>query len=272
MIGRMPTLEANGITIGYDVHGEGPPLLLIMGLTGTRRHWLGFDERLARRGRKVVVFDNRGAGETTSAPGPYTMEQLAGDTLAVLDALAIPRADVLGVSMGGMIAQELSARAPDRVRSLVLGCTHFGGARHVAHSQEVVEAFTSVEGKSAEQIVRQILAINFTERFRRERVDELERLVALGLQSRMRRAAFFAQLAAIAGHDTEARLASLDVPTLVVTGSEDRLIDPANSRLLASAIRGAELAVLPDAGHMFWVEAADAALAVVSSFLDRVGR
>src|SRR6476659_8824058 len=122
----MPTKRIGDIDLAHEVTGEGPPLLAIMGLTGSMGHWWGFEKRFSDRFR-VITFDNRGVGATTAPAGAYSTKQLARDALGLLDHLGVEKTAVYGVSMGGMIAQELTLAAPERVTKLVLGCTSFGG-------------------------------------------------------------------------------------------------------------------------------------------------
>jgi pimeloyl-ACP methyl ester carboxylesterase len=261
----MPKIAAGDLEIAYEEHGQGEPVVLVMGWTGNRHHWAGFAQRLASKFR-VLAFDNRGAGETTRTPGPYTIPQLADDTAAFVRALGLSRTNVLGVSMGGMIAQELALRHPSLVDRLVLGCTHFGGAGAIPPPPETVAAL-GFEGKSREQVTRDMLAVNVTPSFRTDRAAEFEDLVRLSIANRMRAESFFAQLAAITEHDTAARLGGITAPSLVVAGEDDALIPAENSRLLAPRIPGARLELLPRAGHMFWIEAQDRAAKVVGDFL-----
>lgn len=262
----MPNVTVGELEIAYEEQGEGPALLFVMGFTGSRHHWLGFHRRFADRFR-VIAFDNRGVGETTVTRAPYTIAQMAGDALGLLDALGVARAHVVGVSMGGMIAEELALAAPDRVDRLVLGCTHFGGARQIAPAADVTETFSRIGQQGAERTVRDMLGLNFTPEFSAANGELVERLVAHGLATRMSPFGFFGQAAAIAAHDVEARISAIARPTLVLAGDRDRLIPSENSRLLAERIPGAKLHLLPGIAHMFWVEAPDDAERAVRAFL-----
>ncbi|HEX8086447.1 MAG TPA: alpha/beta hydrolase [Solirubrobacteraceae bacterium] len=136
----MPVVRAHDIDLHVEERGEGPALLLIAGIPALASDWSPLAERLAAR-RRVIAYDNRGSGASTVTPGPYTTRQLAADAVALLDALGIERADVFGMSLGGMIAQELALGWPERVSKLVLGCTH-AGLRHAARQpREAGRAF-----------------------------------------------------------------------------------------------------------------------------------
>ena len=261
----MPTARIGDIDVSYASRGEGPALLFIMGLTGSSGHWRDLPDRLA--GFRVVTYDNRGAGKTSAPPGPYSTAQLAGDALGLLDHLGIEQAAVFGVSMGGMIAQELALRAPERVTKLVLGCTSPGGPHALPPEPEVVAAFGGVGQGNAEETVRRLLALNFSARFLEEQPDVFEELVEYGLRTRMKTAGYQGQVAAVVGHHAAPRLGALRVPTLILTGDADRLIPAGNAELLAAAIVGARRKTFPGVGHMFWIEAALQTEAAIRGFL-----
>jgi pimeloyl-ACP methyl ester carboxylesterase len=262
----MPTARIGDIDIAYESQGEGPALLTIMGLTGSSGHWRDLPAHLADRFR-VVTFDNRGAGKTSVPPGPYSTRQLAGDALGLLDHLGIEKTAVFGVSMGGMIAQELALRAPERVTKLVLGCTSPGGPAALPPEPDVVAGFGSIGQGGAEATVRRLLALNFSARFLEEQPDVFEELVQYGLTARMKPAGFQGQAAAVVGHDAASRLGALAVPTLILTGDLDRLIPAGNAKLLSAAIPGSHVVTFAGVGHMFWVEAAAQTEAAIRGFL-----
>lgn len=263
----MPTIRIGDIDIAYEVTGEGPPLLAIMGLTGSMGHWWGFPERFADRFR-VITFDNRGAGKTTAPVGAYSTKQLARDALGLLEHLGIEKASVYGVSMGGMIAQELALLAPERVTKLVLGCTSFGGGTSVMPGPDVLAAFAAGGQGGAEATVRRLLGLNFGPRFMEERTSVFDELVTYGLANRMTPAGFQGQLAAVGTHDAAARVKDIRIPTLIITGTLDRLIPAGNAALLESAIPGSRVVTLQGIGHMYWIEAAEEAEKTIREFLE----
>jgi 3-oxoadipate enol-lactonase len=266
----MPIARVNDIDIAYDVDGMGEPLLMIMGFTGSRYHWVGFDKRM-KLDFLTVTFDNRGVGQTTAPPGPYSARQMAADAIGLLDTIGIDRAHVFGVSMGGMIAQEIALGYPERVRTLVLGCTHFGGSEQVLPRPHVFQKIAVLEGKSTEQAVRDILSVNFTPEFMKKRPEVVEDLVRYGLENRMKRHAFAAQVAVVSTYDTASRLGAIRAPTLLVAGDADELIPSQNSVEMAGRIPQAKIILLPGIAHMFWVEAPEEAESQIKRFIRAQG-
>jgi pimeloyl-ACP methyl ester carboxylesterase len=231
--------------IAWERHGAGPPLLLIHGLGYARWGWEPVVERLARS-FDVLLFDNRGVGESDAPPGPYTAEAMAADAVQVLDEAGVDRAHVVGTSLGGMVAQELALRWPARVDRLVLACTTPGGPKAFPMPQRTVDLMT------ARATMREYVENALEPDPRPELVDRI-------LVHRERTAQPFehwaAQAAAGAAFDAHDRLGSVAAPTLVQHGYGDVVVDPRNADLLAAAIPGARTSVYPGAGHLFmWQE------------------
>jgi pimeloyl-ACP methyl ester carboxylesterase len=262
----MPYTDAPGFRMYYEEHGSGFPLLLINGLGSDHLEWLHQVPAFAARFR-VLVFDNRGTGRTEVPPGPYTTGQMADDAAAVLEALGIPRAHVLGVSLGGMIAQEVALRHPDRVDGLVLGCTGPGGELSLRPSPEAMAAFALARGEDPEAELRRMLPFLYTDACIRERPEEIEGFVRRRLDQPTPPDGYQAQLAAAVTHDASSRLEGIRARTLVITGDADRLVHWENSLRIAGRIPGATLVVLPGAPHRLFAETADAFNREVLSFL-----
>jgi len=262
----MPYTDAPGFRMYYEEHGSGFPLLLINGLGSDHLEWLhqvpAFEARF-----RVLVFDNRGTGRTDVPPGPYTTAQMADDAAALLGALGIPRAHVLGVSLGGMIAQEVALRHPDRVGCLVLGCTGPGGALSLRPSPEAMAAFALAKGEDPEAELRRMLPFLYSDACIRERPEEIERFVRRRLDHPTPPEGYQAQLVAAVTHDASSRLGEIRARTLVITGDADRLVNWENSLRIAGRIPGAALVVLPGAPHRLFAETADAFNREVLSFL-----
>ena len=253
----MPHTVSGGFRTYFETHGAGFPLLLINGLGGDHLEWRRqipvFQPQF-----KVIAFDNFGSGKSDVPPGPYTTERMAEDAVRLLETLNIRRAHVLGVSLGGMIAQEVALRHPDRVERLVLGCTAAGGSLSVRPSEMVMAAFRNVRMSDPETDLRRILPFLHTDAYIAERVEEIDAFVQQKLERPMAPAGYFAQMSAAVTHDASARLEQIRAKTLVITGEEDRLGPPANSLLIAQRIPDAKLVILPGAPHRLFVENADA--------------
>jgi len=223
-----------------------------------------------RQHYRTITFDNRGAGRSDIPSGPYRMEQFAADALGLLDYLQVRQAIVVGASMGGMIAQALALAAPERVRALVLVCTHCGPPERMPPAPGVLQAIAHREGLSQAQIVEKDLPFMFSARFLAGQPEAVEAYRRAQLSAPFQpESAFQAQLAAILGFSCCRELAGLPLPALVMTGTEDVIVPPANARLLADLLPHAELAEIPGAGHAVNVECPEEFNAVVHSFLQK---
>ncbi|HET9985905.1 MAG TPA: alpha/beta fold hydrolase [Longimicrobiales bacterium] len=237
----------------YEIRGSGPALLLVEGLGVATWLWARQAPAFAEC-FTTILFDNRGVGRSAKPPGPYTIGEMAADAAGLLEALDVERAHVLGVSMGGMIAQELALVWPERVDRLVLGCTTAGGAMYVPMGPEALRLLLDVGG-APEEVVRRRLPLAFTaEYLTPERVD---RMVAARLEDPQPAYAYQAQAAAGAAFDRSGSVGRIRAPTLVTAGSADVLVPVENARRLAERIPGARLKVYEGLGHQFFVEAAD---------------
>ena len=253
-----------GAKIYWDEVGEGEPLLLIMGLGFPSNMWFRTRPLLSTRFR-TIAFDNRGVGRSDMPPGPYAIALMASDAAAVLDASGIESAHVYGVSMGGMIAQEFALNYPGRVRSLVLGCTNPGGPHAVRAEPAVIEFLTS-RSSNQEAAVEASVPFVYDSGTARELIDEDLNLRKQWLPKPQ---AYMAQLQGILMWEAYSRLNQIRVPTLVIHGESDRLVPSANAKLIADRIAGAELKLLPSAGHIFTTDQTEAAQEAILQFLIR---
>jgi pimeloyl-ACP methyl ester carboxylesterase len=264
------TTAADGTRLHYEVHGAGDPVLLIMGLGSNAYGWDRTIPWLAER-YQAIAFDNRGTGRSDVPAGEYTIAAMADDAAAVLDAAGHATAHVVGASLGGMIAQRFALAHPARLRSLVLLCTTPGGRSAARASDEVMAALVTGDPDPAALYRRNawFLYGDDTRARHPERIEE-------DLVSRMRipttPTGYLGQLRAAMAHDTWDELASVSVPTLVLHGDADLLVPTANGRLLADRIPGAELVLVPGAGHMLQADAGAVVRDVVLGFLDRAAR
>jgi len=264
----MPTVKANDINIYYEIHGDGEPLLMIQGYGQYSGHWTTLIPPFSKEYR-VIIFDNRGTGRSDKPEIPYTMKMMAADAKGLLDALGIDRAHVFGISMGGMIAQEFALNYPERVISLILGCTECGGPKTVIPSKEALEFLFSPEIAKlpVAERARQTAPWLWSKEFIDKHPEAVDMYVAITLKYPTPPHGFSGHAQAIAGHDTYERLPQIKAPTLVIAGDADRLIPPDNSKIIASRIPGAELVIIPNAGHGF-TEAPEATTAILD-FLKR---
>jgi 3-oxoadipate enol-lactonase len=249
------------VRIAWEERGDGAPLLLIQGLGYGRWSWEPLVPGLAERYR-VLWFDNRGIGDSDKPDGPYTARLMAEDARQVLDEAGVERAHVLGASLGGMIAQELAAGTPERVDKLVLCCTTPGGAATVPMPEVTVRLFAEAATLAPEVALRRFVENALAADASAELIQELyERRVANPPDP----AGWQAQAAA--GLTFEGVDGAITAPTLIVTGTEDNVVDPHNSDVLAERIPGAEVQRIDGTGHLFFWEQPDACVRIISEFL-----
>ncbi len=256
----------DGTRIHYDVSGQrdGEPLLLIHGLGADSRGWILQRQSLAARYR-LITMDNRGVGRSDKPPGPYDLETMALDATAALDAAGFESAHVLGASMGGIIAQILAVEHPDRVRSLILACT---ACRHLPWRRQLLEQWiVDVETLGMRGFVNRNLRWLVGPRSLRRVWPALTLLGPLAFN--VAPEAFIAQIHAILDMDDglRERLVDVEVPALVIVGSQDTLTPWGDSEELASLLSAAELAVVRGGAHLFMVEHARTFNRTVGDFL-----
>lgn len=251
----MASVEVGGTELYYERAGQGEPLLLIQGMSATHMAWGRPFRSQLERSFECVIFDNRGMGRSGRAQLPFTTVDLAGDVLGLLDALQIESTHVLGISMGGMVAQELALSNPHRMRTLTLGATYCGGpGARLMDPDDLQRLSAAMSSGDRDAVYRAMWEINLSPGFREE--DGGARYAAFCEMARALPApgrVIFQQMQACAAHDTNSRLAQLKVPTMVVHGTEDRLLRVVNGELIA-ALLGVEPQLLEGVGHLFWWE------------------
>jgi 3-oxoadipate enol-lactonase len=250
----MPSVDASGTELHYLRAGDGEPLLLIQGMSATHLAWgRPFLDEL-ERSFDCIVFDNRGMGLSGPAELPFTIADMAADTAGLLDALELESAHVVGISMGGMIAQELALAHPERIRTLTLGATYCGGPQGTLMAPEDLQMLgAAMASGDRDRVFRAMWEINLSPGFR----EDDARFAAFAEMATVLPApqpVILQQMRACGAHDTSERLAGIEVPTLVIHGDVDRLLGPGNGRQIASLVPAARLEMLEGVGHMFWWE------------------
>ena len=262
----MPKIKVQEIDLYYEIHGEGASLIMIRGLGSTADHWVAQVPAFSKKFR-VVIFDNRGIGRSDKPDIPYTIGMMAQDTVGLMHALNIRRAHVLGMSMGGMIAQEIAIRYPERVHGLVLGCTHCGG-KHVSPPDEAIgRLFGEYILTGSDEGFDKTLKALFAQKTLKERPEMAQSYREISKRFPSSPKFLVRQFEAVQGHDSWEDLVKIKAPTLVLTGSEDVLVPPKNSEILAARIPNARLEIIEGGAHQFPLERADAFNRTVLDFL-----
>jgi 3-oxoadipate enol-lactonase len=248
------TLVSTGeIELSYERSGSGPPLLLIMGMSGTMHQWGEPLLEHLRRDFEVIAYDARDVGQSTATGQPFTIADMAQDAAKLLQALEIDSAHVMGISMGGMVAQELALSHPELVDTLVLGCTYCGGEGSALASEAVLQRLMAGMSSGDREIaIRTAWEVNVSPSFADNEVYET--FLATGSQFGVPVAVIMRQMQAIVGHDTSARLPELEMPTLVIHGTLDEMLPVQNGRMIAELTPGARLEIFEGVGHLFFWE------------------
>jgi 3-oxoadipate enol-lactonase len=262
-IAFVPLAELPDVLLHYESRGDGPPVLLICGIPAVVSDWEPVEAGLTGAGYRVVAYDNRGGGGSSVTSGPYTTQQLADDADALLDELEIERTHVFGMSLGGMIAQELAINHPDRVDRLILACTHAGVAHAAPMPRETGRAFAMQTDDWAQR-----MAALAPKAFAPDAEPDLVAgFVAKKSRDVQDPAGYDAQVQAALTHDAADRLHEIGAPTLVMTGDRDQVIPAESSNLLAQRIPDARLEVIEGTGHLFFIERPLQTLMLITEFL-----
>jgi 3-oxoadipate enol-lactonase len=256
----MPRASINGVNICYQVKGRGEPLVLIQGLGSPGSGWF-FQCRAFSRFYKVIVLDSRGAGRSSKPGAQYSVRTMADDVIGLMDHLGIDKAHILGASMGGMIAQEIAISYPQRVKKLVLACTiaDASGVDDAAMMQRSLglgdgasEAdMGSMDARLMGKVMGTVTALSFNRRMYRTFFVPVAKLyfrygrIAEGV---------LGQLRSVASHSTLDRLSQIKAPTLVIAGTDDKIMPPQSSDILAKNIPGAKQIKIEGGSHSFFIE------------------
>src|SRR6476659_5259117 len=258
----LPNVDAGGTELHFVRAGSGEPMLLIQGMSATHLTWGRAFLALLEHSFDCIVFDNRGMGLSGPAQMPFAIADLAGDAVGLLDALEIERVHIVGISMGGMIAQELALAYPERIRSLTLGATYCGGPQGTLMGDEDLRMLgAAMASGDREQVFRAMWEINLSPSFRAEE-SRYDAFREMAVELRAPKEVILQQMQACAAHDTSARLNQVTVPTQVIHGTADRLLGVNNGIQIATLI-GIEPQLLDDVGHMFWWEQPERSAALI---------
>ncbi|MBV8771751.1 MAG: alpha/beta fold hydrolase [Deltaproteobacteria bacterium] len=250
----MPRISVGTIEIHYETYGEGAPLLLIMGFGASGAAWLPILPML--QGFKCIYYDNRGTGSSDAPADGYTIPQMADDASSLLRTIGVSRAKVFGISMGGMIAQELTLRHPEQVERVVLGCTTPGGAHAVRPPEHRIEQLMRglelVQSDNLDTALDVMMPLLFPEDFIAAH-PELRQFMTAGLKMAPPPQPQVLELtrAGVLDFDAYDRLSQIKCPVLIVHGDQDVLAPVENATLIKNRVQQAELFIIPGAGHSF---------------------
>ncbi|NOT55907.1 MAG: alpha/beta fold hydrolase [Deltaproteobacteria bacterium] len=262
----MQRARINGVELEYELQGTGTPLVLIHGAQGDRSMFSAIAPLFAAH-YHVLTFDQRGSGRSEKPDMDYSIAMLADDTAALMDHVGFASAHIIGVSMGGMIAQEFALRHPHKTQALVLGCTTPGGSHAVPLGGGALARAYSTQPMSAEERGRALAEACFTKGYIEAHPEVIPAMIEARRQRPIEPVALGHRMKAAHAHDTYDRLPRITAPTLVITGKDDVLISWENSRILADRIPGAKYVLLEPAGHIFWVEQKEQSLSAMTTFL-----
>jgi pimeloyl-ACP methyl ester carboxylesterase len=256
--------KVNGVELYYEISGAGPYLVLIEGLGVATWIWEKQTPELSKH-FTILAYDNRGAGKSEKPAGPYSISMMADDLAGLLDSLKISKAHVLGISMGGFIAQDFALRYPAKVDRLILVATSAGGPDHVPMSQEVLALMFATDG-APRDLTRRKLALAYSDSFM-QKSQEVEHLIDLRLADPQPPYAYMAQAMAGAAFNLSDQAQQIQAPCLIMAATGDRLVPVANAHNLAKKIPDNRLKIYEGHGHQFFVENAAAFNRDVITFL-----
>jgi 3-oxoadipate enol-lactonase len=269
-VSRTRFAASGDLQIAYELRGWGyprrPVLVMIQGLGFDRTGWGPAVRRLQRRFR-LVLIDNRGSGRSALTRGSFGVSDMCRDVAAVLDDIGVGTAAVMGASLGGMVAQDLAIRHPDRVDGLVLACTSPGWPFAYPMPMESVRLMAATRRLPTEVAARRLIENALSASTVAERPELVDRILAHQRAAGARPETWHAQAAAGARYVGSLRQRGIRARTLILHGAADRVVDPGNSRLLAERIAGSELVTLPGLGHLFFWEDPEAFARAVTAFL-----
>ncbi|MBS3786769.1 alpha/beta fold hydrolase [Candidatus Bipolaricaulota bacterium] len=261
----MPKKTINGVDLYYEVKGEGPPLVMIQGLGYSSRFWFNQVPEL-KEDFELVLFDNRDVGKSEIVDREYEMEDMARDVKGLIDELNLNQVNVLGLSMGGYIAQHLALGWPDLVEKLILVSTHAGGPKYLAATGDLWEEILDVEGLSEREIYRKGYRYSVSEDFFEDE-ETVEKLVDMRVEDAQPEEAYQRQFQAASEFDLSDRLGEIETDTLIVSGEEDRVVPGQFAEQLNEGIPNSRLEVVEGAAHLIHIEKPEVLNSLVTDFI-----
>ncbi len=262
----MPYAQSNNTRIYYEIHGQGPPLTLVEGIGYASWMWFRQIDPLASHHR-LLIYDNRGVGLSDHPDQSYTIRDMADDLAGLLDAVGISCTHLLGVSMGGFIAQEFAIAYPERLHRLALASTAFGGPKMVPIPSETQQSMIPDPSLPPEERIRKVMSLAFAPGYAETHPEIVDTVLGMRLKALQPYDAWQRQAGAIANFDLSDRLSQLLTPTLILHGDADRVVPVENAHLLAEQLPYAKLTILPGGGHLVFIEQAERFNQAVMDFL-----
>lgn len=253
----LPYATVKDVDIYYEIHGpsDAPPVVFIGGWASYR--WIWFRQIPAFKERyRCIVFDNRGAGKSSKPDYPYTMDMFASDVVGLMEAINIDNAHILGISMGGLIAQQIAISYPEKVRSLILVSTHFGGPNHVPMDNQTMALLIAIPTETLSRA--QALDMRYRATFSPQFLQENRLLIELTEEwANQHPAPLYAQVhqtSAVSAFNAEEEVKQIAAPTLILHGDSDIAVPTKNGELLAERISNSKLEIIEDASHFVIIE------------------
>ncbi len=261
----MPYANVDGCNYYYEITGDGAPLVMIRGLGSNLDHWYPQIPALKKRFR-VLTFDNPGIARTKDVITPYSILKMAQNIAGLMDVVGIEKAHVLGLSMGGMIAQELALNFPERIQRLILCVTHCGKSHSIPSSDKVNQLFSAMVNEGTNEAKTAASAVMFAPETLKNRPETAGEYAKVSMEYPAATDILIKQSQAIQEFDSWERLPEITALTLALGADKDVLIPPGNLNILAERIPNAKLCIIKGGGHQVLVEQADACNAAITDF------
>ncbi|MDX1707183.1 MAG: alpha/beta hydrolase [Desulfobacterales bacterium] len=249
----MPVAKIGDHSLYYELVGRGQPLVMIRGVGSNVDHWYDQVPALSRK-FQLLVFDNRGIARSSDPGGPFSIRDMAADTIALMDAVGIKKAHVLGYSMGGMVAQEMAVNYPQKIAGLILVATDCGISLRIRAQPEVTRLFSEMIRLGTEEAKLAAARCLFANQTFENNPQVIQHYADVSQRFPATQKMLAKQWAAVTQHDACDRLQGISSPTLAITGSEDVLIPPQNAAVLAERIPHAQMISIDGGGHLFLIE------------------